>query len=375
MRKSIRFIHRWFGILIGLIVILQCITGCIYIFKDEINDLLKSDYLIVQKEGNTYQPPSKILQVIQTDYPYSTCRQINYIGPDRAVQVVLVDSIGTTKNAYVNPYNLSVLKDENSQDEFFQTVRNLHMYLGLPPKVGKPIVGAANVLFLLLIISGLYLFWPKTSADRKGAFSIKWGAKFKRLNYDLHRVLGTYLILFALILSITGMIFSFEVIKKTVFHVLNTGQGENSELFIKPNPADIDEIIPFDKAIDIAYKHVRNTSEQFPMVWISFPQSNSFYFRIRAYPHVLSFRQLDDYFFNLNANLIDSSIHKNASLGKKVINSIYDIHTGIIFGSLSKIVLFIASLTISSLPITGFIIWKSRERNRKPNFNNLNRIV
>ncbi len=54
------------------------------------------------------------------------------------------------------------------------------------------------------------LWWPRNKAARKQRFSVKWDAKWKRKNYDLHNVLGFYVMSIAVILVITGLVWGFK---------------------------------------------------------------------------------------------------------------------------------------------------------------------
>ncbi len=77
--------------------------------------------------------------------------------------------------------------------DFFRVVIDGHFYLWLPPKVGQPIVASATLIFVVLLITGVILWWPKNKAARKQRFKVKFNAKWRRTNYDLHNVLGFYM--------------------------------------------------------------------------------------------------------------------------------------------------------------------------------------
>ena len=53
---------------------------------------------------------------------------------------------------------------------------------------------------------------------------------------------------------------------------------------------------------------------------------------------------------------------KDKNFGEKVIAANYDIHVGAILGLPTKIIGFIVSLIIASMPVTGFMIWWGRRK-------------
>src|SRR5690606_24186558 len=102
---------------------------------------------------------------------------------------------------YVDPYTGKVLKVDGTIYFFFVTA-HLHASL-LAGTAGGWIVAIATIIFVISCITGLVLWWPKkwNKTTRKASFTIKWKARFKRLNYDLHNVYGFYSLLICFILG------------------------------------------------------------------------------------------------------------------------------------------------------------------------------
>ncbi|WP_262885043.1 PepSY-associated TM helix domain-containing protein [Elizabethkingia argenteiflava] len=93
--------------------------------------------------------------------------------------------------------------------DFFDWTLKGHRFLWLPYKIGRPIINYTTLIFAITLISGIILWWPKkwTPPIRKQSLSIKWKSRFKRLNYDLHNVLGFYVLIVLFIISLTGMFY------------------------------------------------------------------------------------------------------------------------------------------------------------------------
>src|SRR4029453_3402901 len=57
---------------------------------------------------------------------------------------------------------------------------------------------------LFLLLSGLYLWWPYQR------FSVKWSGSLRRVMFDLHNAIGIYTFTFLLILTMTGLVVSYD---------------------------------------------------------------------------------------------------------------------------------------------------------------------
>lgn len=111
---------------------------------------------------------------------------------------------------YVNPYNGKVLKVDKSIFFFF-VMAHIHSSF-LAGKIGGWVVAVSTVVFVISCITGLILWWHRkwTRATRQASFTVKWKARFKRLNYDLHNVFGFYSLVICLILGLTGLMIFFK---------------------------------------------------------------------------------------------------------------------------------------------------------------------
>ncbi|GHA34142.1 hypothetical protein GCM10007103_14680 [Salinimicrobium marinum] len=109
-----------------------------------------------------------------------------------------------------------------------------HCQLWLPRYTGKPIIAYGTLIFVIALITGLVLWWPRrwNKTIRDASFKIKWTAKFKRLNYDLHNVLGFYTLLVALVLGLTGMVYGMQWFSDVVYWTASGGEKCSGERVI-----------------------------------------------------------------------------------------------------------------------------------------------
>jgi len=86
---------------------------------------------------------------------------------------------------------------------------------------GKLITGISTLVFLFILSTGIILWWPKTKAKLKQHLTIKWSG-WKRINHDLHIVIGFYCAIFLFAFAFTGLAWSFEWFNNGIYWVTGT---------------------------------------------------------------------------------------------------------------------------------------------------------
>src|SRR5690606_6796518 len=104
----------------------------------------------------------------------------------------------------------------------------LHRQL-LMGKTGKVITGICCLSYLVILITGLFLWWPKNSKILRQRLKIKWDAKFKRVNWDLHAVAGFYSLPLLFLIAFTGLTWSYKWFNNGIFFLFD-GKGPQKEL-------------------------------------------------------------------------------------------------------------------------------------------------
>src|SRR5699024_3932675 len=143
-------------------------------------------------------------------------------------------SMEVYKTAYINPYNGEIEGIVNEKKDFFQIVKGIHWSLLLATPIGQPIAVWSTVVFIILLITGMVLWWPKkwNRAGKQKSFKIKWGSTWRRVNYDLHNVIGFYFLMLSLIIAFTGLYWYFPFAQKSL-HFIGTGEYTLPESTVK----------------------------------------------------------------------------------------------------------------------------------------------
>ncbi|MBS7252817.1 PepSY-associated TM helix domain-containing protein [Flavobacterium branchiicola] len=361
------WLHLWLGLASGIIVFIMAITGCILVFEQEIKALTSPWLNVEAQSAEKLLPPSQIYAAVQKALPNKEIHGVWYNGLDKSIKV----DIESDSLIYVNPYNGQITGMVDHED-FFHIVDEGHRNLWLDRDIGSQITAWATFIFFFLLISGLILWFPKkwNKTTIKNSFKIKWDAKFKRLNYDLHNVMGFYALILAVLISFTGLLMSFHWLRESTYWI-SGGWVTEKEKTEKTIPLKIDHLSAeqLDKlaAADFIWKKVRTeiAKENKEAVIIHFPDDpkDDFYACTDMYKGIWR----DLYFDAKTLQLLPKSEKYigNERFSDWLMRSNYSLHIGAIGGLSTKIIYFTASLICASLPVTGFYIWWGRKKKQK----------
>lgn len=376
-RRISDWLHLWLGLFSGLIVFIVATTGCIYAFQVEITEWIHRDEMFVSVPPKAQTLPiSQLQQEAEKALGIKVGFSETYQSPERAWvfgtykpgnpdAFFYFDSIDFYKVAYVNPYTGKVNFVKDYKYDFFNVVKFIHWSLLLNHPIGQQIVGWSTVIFVILLITGIIHWWPKNlkKSNVDKSFKVKWKAKFKRLNYDLHNVPGFYAMLICLILALTGMVWAFQWFQKTVYVVASQSTAQPE---IKTFKSDSTQARPSSNPYDIAFNEAQKMLKGFDRISISpatekeAPVYAYGYRGVETYYH-FDVLQFDQY----TGKFIGRRNYSEQNAGEKLVGMNYDIHVGAILGLTGKIMAFCASLVAATLPITGFIIWLGRKKKTK----------
>ena len=374
LKKQIRKLHLWLGLLSGFIVFILGVTGCIYAFADELKPLVYKHQLHIEETRAARKPLSELWAKAQLALGkdkaigrFTTGSKAGDTYQFRAFKdkpggIWAWDNIVYHQTVYVNPYTAEIVKIEKNTFEFFNLVLTLHCNLLLAGGLGKWITGIATIVFVCLLLTGMVLWWPKNKAAAKKRYWFRWkdSTNWKRKNYDLHSITGFYTFLLALLIAITGLAMAFEWFDQGMQWVANGGVTYES-----PKPVVSDTIVMTDSPpLDKIFTETRKQHPEARAYYVyqpgKNPQSviNVYIDKGRSYRSVI--QQYDRY----SGRLLKTTAFADQHNGQKISMLNYDVHTGNALGLSGKFLAFFASLFSASLPITGFLIWRARNKSK-----------
>lgn len=357
------FLHRWLGFISGLVVFIVSITGCIYCFQDEVQDAFFAHRNVTPLANTPFLQPSELKASAQSMYPKGIVSAVIYGNERRSAQVRIIVN-KRTRNLYFNPYTGALLHDEDFKSSFFPTIKAIHLYCFFPREIGHWVVSISVLVFIIIMISGLILWWPKKKSDRKRAFTIKWNGRWRRVNYDLHNVLGFYATFIAIILAITGLAISWDWVSDGLYNAVNLGKHYPDEkqqyvsdtTFKHPMTAGL---------LDSSYTFARKHSGNHQMMLIFWGPKSNATLLISTFPQVGHYSYADNFVFDrYNGKVLQNQPYAAKSPGLKFNGMNYDIHVGQIGGLTTRLMAFLASLICASLPVTGLILYIGKKKKK-----------
>ncbi|SFV31182.1 PepSY-associated TM helix domain-containing protein [Thermoflavifilum thermophilum] len=374
--RIISWLHLWPGLISGLIVFIVSFTGCLFVFQKEISELTRKKIFFISRQHSTSTLPLRVL-INRTQSALGSDKQITYItvytdpsrtwelmayAPGDPKSVFFPNTLRYYESAFVNPYTGAVTGKINYKKDFFVIIKYIHWSLFLNTIYGQPIVGWSTLIFILILITGLILWFPGkwNRHEIKKAFTIAWRSRWKRVNYDLHNVLGFYIFSIALILAFTGMLFAFGWLRSMFSDAKHSRSRIETKTFhylLNPQPRNDlpDQIF---QAVRKHFPEAKRFILQLPADSTS-PIYLNVYFRNEVYYDARTFA-----FDSRTGRLLSEEAFSTKTLGEKILQMNYDIHVGAIGGIAGKIIAFFGSLICASLPVTGFVIWLGKRKKK-----------
>ena len=340
----LRKLHLYVALVIGLFVLVLAVTGAALVFENEIDRFLNSRLFNVTPRSQRISLQSAIETVNKT-YPQTSATGIRLPESDDLSFEV---SLKNGRAAYVNPYNGEVLGDRDREQSLARLIHLLHTRLLLGPP-GETLMGIISGLTFLMALTGLALWWPRK------LLTIKPGSSRKRLNFDLHNVLGIYSLVFLCVISITGVMIAFGKTTDAWVKRLNASSDQAAPQSVTDQSPAQKTTLTLDDAIHIANQTLpgsRTTLITVPppgkavfLAFQKFPEDRTPAGRSRVHIDQYSGKVL----------LVENT--RTAETGTRILNLKRSLHTGDVWGWPTRICAMLTCLMLVAQTITGILIW------------------
>lgn len=201
-----RTIWRWHfyaGLFCLPFVLMLAVSGTIYLFKPQIDARIDRPYHSQETAG---QRASANAQIAAALAAVPGGRFAYYRLPENDAQAVIIGINREDRQmlVYVHPYTLEVLKTVDYDNQFIRVVRSFHgeLLAGTP---GSLLVELAGSWAIVLIITGLYLWWPRSARGVAGVLYPRLRQGNRTFWRDMHAVTGFWISGFTLFLLISGL--------------------------------------------------------------------------------------------------------------------------------------------------------------------------
>ena len=390
MYKNIWFkLHLILGLSAGFILLIVGFTGAMLSFEKEILRAINQDTYKVTVFEQGKLSTKELLEKFQEQKPQSKINGITISSFED--DSVSINVAGEGQNArkgvtyYVNPYTAEILPEVKGES-FFKTVENIHRRL-LLSDFGKQVVALSVVSLLVLMFSGIYIYFPRIKKSFSQSLKLNFQSKGRFFLANLHSAIGMWVIPFYLLASLTGLYWSYDFVSNGLHSITGVEkpkkpqmpapkeenknfQGEKNEN--KPKepraemPIQTSEKISFDD-VSLAVDTFKNLVEnKYSSANLRFPQKGSVYsfdYLAVDVPHERAKNKIE---FDIKTNQVSKhEKYEDKTLTQKLMGSILPLHTGEYFGVVGQTLMFLASLMMPLFAITGLMLYVKRTKKKK----------
>jgi uncharacterized iron-regulated membrane protein len=258
---------------------------------------------------------------------------------------------------------------------FFGKVRQGHATLWIPNmKLGYTIVALGTLVFVVLLITGIVLWWPRKNSSSK-SFSFSKGDKPSIKRLEWHKVIGFYVSFFALLIALTGLSWLIKGLDTVIYKGLGGDKDITWNPPVSQNPEN-DSLWMGAEPIDVLFKEIKQQYPNMQFIEMHIPHDDSATILVELNRQPKTHSKMDYLYFDQYSleQIPTENFYGNyddAKTADKIKRSYYGIHTGSVLGLSGKILAFFVSLFCANLPVTGFILWWNRRKEKKAFLNQL----
>ncbi len=226
LRPVIFWLHLVAGVVAGVIIAIMSFTGVALAFEKEIIAWAERDVRRVSPPADAKRLPlDDLLARVREQQPDARPSGIT-VSADPAAAVLV--SLGRTNALHVNPYTGAVQpQGAAGLREFMHVMIDWHRFLGTHGEsrpTGKAITGACNVAFLVLALTGLFLWWPRnwTNAAVRAVALMNFKLRGKARDFNWHNAIGLWCAPVLIVLTVTAMPISYRWATELIYKMTGT---------------------------------------------------------------------------------------------------------------------------------------------------------
>jgi uncharacterized iron-regulated membrane protein len=195
-RTVLFWLHLVTGVVAGAVILLMCVTGVALTYEKQMLEWAdrRSESVPLPPDARPLSPETLLASAVAAEAGAAPTG-ITLRADSRAPATVTFEG-GRTR--LVDPYTGASLGEPSPRlRAFFRTMTSWHRYLaleGASRPTGKVITGAANLGFLFVVLSGMYLWLPRlwTWIQFKQVLWFRRGLPGKARDFNWHNVIGIW---------------------------------------------------------------------------------------------------------------------------------------------------------------------------------------
>ena len=219
LRRVFFWTHLVAALLAGVVILIMSFTGAALALKPQIVKAIDRDVRVVDPAGRAPRALSEL--VAAAAVPGKPISSV-VVERDPAASVAVTAG---TRTVYVDPYTATILGEASPRAQaFFRSLENWHRWIALSGDqraTGRAVTGAANLVFLGLALSGLYLWWPHawTPQHTRAILAFRRTATGRARDFNWHNVIGFWCLVPIVIMTASGAVISYPWASRLVYRV------------------------------------------------------------------------------------------------------------------------------------------------------------
>jgi uncharacterized iron-regulated membrane protein len=221
LRTILFWTHLAAGVVAGLVILIMSVTGTLLTFQQSVLRMVeRSQRYVEAPPGGQRLDVDVLLERVRLAMPGADATTVTL---DSDPEVTASVALGQRGTVFVNPYTGDVLGTGSPRARaFYRSVTSWHRYLSVEGEhraTARAITGACNAAFLVLAVTGLYLWWPKqwTWKHVSAVVLFRGGLTGKARDFNWHNVIGFWCAPVLVVLTATGMVISYSWASNLVY--------------------------------------------------------------------------------------------------------------------------------------------------------------
>jgi sulfite reductase (NADPH) flavoprotein alpha-component len=370
MRDVVFTVHWLLGLVACVVLGIVGVTGAILSFETETIAALNPGIVTIAPTDAPRLAPPDLLARLVHNQPDRRIVSLEIASGDRAPRVGFAPSSNADGRGerridwrYVDPASGTLLPAPRGES-LFRTTREVHRYLAAG-EVGKQIVGACTVALIVLVISGMYMRWPRDPHSWRAWTVVDFALRGRALLYRLHAVVGTWVLPVYLVVALTGLTWSYEWYRGAVLSAL--GAPAPTRPSAQPPRSPNDAPIDVAAALRTAWPTFAARGVAFDIATVTLPDALGRRLEIRYLPgDALHERAFDRLAIDpASGSVVADERFANRSVGARLAAGIFPLHRGSFFGATGVVVTMVASLLMPLFAVTGLLMYSARRRGKR----------
>ncbi len=357
LRPAFLPVHRWFGLTLGLIVMVSAFTGAGMAFRAQLDPHVYPQLFAASRCAQ----PLPLARVVRAAKAVNPKGKLVYIRIFPAGEAPTAVRFGHNDTVYVDRCTGVVTGAQNRYAGIFGSLEFIHRGQWSP--AGGLIMGlGALSMVLILGVGGVFLWWPRNARHFGRGFVIDRRLKGPALTLVLHRTTGAWVVTFLMISALTALPNAFDGVKSAMMSVGATETG--APLASVPPDGARPKPLALDKVWNIVNRLSPGPREVLIPLTRHAPTDPLEIFIIAAdAPHAnaRTYVDLDAY----SGKVLKFTPYREASIGAKIYYFGLSVHTGKIGGLAGELGLFIGAVGALLLGVTGIQSYAGRVLRRR----------